>query len=347
MPARPRDASAVDLVPERRASRESLRDRIRPSKRRRRESCSPVVDARPATAGGESAGGWKKPMLPDNATHPSTSDLPILSSDATPWQRRRHLRQSRPAPRTLWARSPSPPVDLATRLRVGLDARRRRERRRERKAERAARRAARSMRDGGNDDRKGRVDVATVRKKDGGGGDGNGDGVKCVSAADTQPRAQDSTAGLGGEGRQEGEGEEEVIGPLPMTVAPAGSIAGGAKDYGRALRPGEGSKMAAFVQDGARIPRRGEIGLDCTKITSLEQQGYVMSGSRNRRMEAVRIRKENQVYSAEELAALSKFDHDERRQREEQVLEQFRGLVEAKMGGAAKDAERRRGDTAE
>lgn len=60
---------------------------------------------------------------------------------------------------------------------------------------------------------------------------------------------------------------------------------------------GEGSAMAQFVQEGQRIPRRGEIGLGSEDIDKFENAGYVMSGSRHRRMNAVRVRKENQVYS--------------------------------------------------
>ncbi len=70
--------------------------------------------------------------------------------------------------------------------------------------------------------------------------------------------------------------------------------------YGHALLPGEGEAMAEFVKMGKRIPRRGEIGLTSTEIEDFEKAGYVMSGSRHRRMEAVRLRKENQVYSADE-----------------------------------------------
>ncbi|CAG8450235.1 2331_t:CDS:2 [Ambispora leptoticha] len=65
--------------------------------------------------------------------------------------------------------------------------------------------------------------------------------------------------------------------------------------------------MAAYVQEGKRIPRRGEIGLTSDQIQSFEDVGYVMSGSRHRRMNAVRIRKENQVISAEEKRALMLF----------------------------------------
>ena len=50
--------------------------------------------------------------------------------------------------------------------------------------------------------------------------------------------------------------------------------------YGKALLPGEGAAMAAYIADGKRIPRRGEIGLTSDEIDTYEGQGYVMSGSR-------------------------------------------------------------------
>lgn len=53
--------------------------------------------------------------------------------------------------------------------------------------------------------------------------------------------------------------------------------------------------MAAYVQSGKRIPRRGEVGLTSDQIEKYEAVGYVMSGSRHSRMNAIRMRKENQV----------------------------------------------------
>ena len=47
-----------------------------------------------------------------------------------------------------------------------------------------------------------------------------------------------------------------MVGPLPPNTDAAGGDRG---DYGGALRPGEGAAMAAFVQSGKRIPRRGEV----------------------------------------------------------------------------------------
>ena len=72
------------------------------------------------------------------------------------------------------------------------------------------------------------------------------------------------------------------------------------KSWGGALLPGEGDAIAAYVQSGKRIPRRGEVGMSAEEIESYEGLGYVMSGSRHKRMNAVRMRKENQIYSAEE-----------------------------------------------
>ena len=74
----------------------------------------------------------------------------------------------------------------------------------------------------------------------------------------------------------------EAFGPTPR-VGPAL----GHKDFGRALLPGEGAAMAAFVAEGKRIPRRGEIGLTSDEIASYESVGYVMSGSRYARLTRV------------------------------------------------------------
>lgn len=103
------------------------------------------------------------------------------------------------------------------------------------------------------------------------------------------------------------------------------------KDFGHALLPGEGAAMAAFIAEGKRIPRRGEIGLTCDEISTFEEVGYVMSGSRHRRMEAVRIRKENQLYSADEKRALAMFSKEERQKRETKILGQFREMVNSKI----------------
>ncbi|KAM5298398.1 NKAP-like protein [Ctenodactylus gundi] len=104
-------------------------------------------------------------------------------------------------------------------------------------------------------------------------------------------------------------------------------------NYGHALLPGEGAAMAEYVKAGKRIPRRGEIGLTSEEIASFECSGYVMSGSRHRRMEAVRLRKENQIYSADEKRALAFFNQEERRKRESKILSSFREMVYRKTKG--------------
>ncbi len=88
--------------------------------------------------------------------------------------------------------------------------------------------------------------------------------------------------------------------------------------------------MARFVAEGKRIPRRGEIGLESDEIQQYEDLGYVMSGSRHRRMEAVRLRKENQIYSADEKRALATFNHEARSNKEQALMTQFKGIVDSK-----------------
>ena len=49
-------------------------------------------------------------------------------------------------------------------------------------------------------------------------------------------------------------------------------------------------------------------------------------------MNAVRMRKENQVYSAEEKRALAMFNYEEKQKRENQMLADFRQLIQNKLG---------------
>lgn len=128
---------------------------------------------------------------------------------------------------------------------------------------------------------------------------------------------------------EDNDGEE--FGPLSKNSAALNQ-----KDFGRALLPGEGAAMASYVMEGKRIPRRGEIGLTSDEIETFESVGYVMSGSRHRRMEAVRIRKENQIYSADEKRALAMFSREERQKRENKILSQFKEMVTAKTSAANK-----------
>ncbi|KAF5930151.1 hypothetical protein HYC85_031024 [Camellia sinensis] len=106
------------------------------------------------------------------------------------------------------------------------------------------------------------------------------------------------------------------------------SRAEGHISYGGALRPGECDAIAQYVQQGKRIPRRGEVGLSAEEIQKFESLGYVMSGSRHQRMNAIRIRKENQVYSAEDKRALAMFNYEEKAKREQKVMADLQWLVQ-------------------
>ncbi|PWA76208.1 hypothetical protein CTI12_AA233600 [Artemisia annua] len=120
--------------------------------------------------------------------------------------------------------------------------------------------------------------------------------------------------------------DDELVGPKPLPRA-EGHIS-----YGGALRPGEGDAIAQYVQQGKRIPRRGEVGLSADEISRYENLGYVMSGSRHQRMNAIRIRKENQVYSAEDKRALAMFNYEEKAKREQKVMSDLQRLVQRHIG---------------
>ncbi|XP_068659226.1 uncharacterized protein [Aristolochia californica] len=120
--------------------------------------------------------------------------------------------------------------------------------------------------------------------------------------------------------------DEPFVGPAPLPRA-EGHIS-----YGGALRPGEGDAIAQYVQQGKRIPRRGEVGLSAEEIQKFETLGYVMSGSRHQRMNAIRIRKENQVYSAEDKRALAMFNYEEKSKREHKVMDDLQKLVQRHIG---------------
>ncbi|GJE97744.1 as-induced vulval development antagonist-domain-containing protein [Phanerochaete sordida] len=150
------------------------------------------------------------------------------------------------------------------------------------------------------------------------------------------PRVPASTSGtmLSGDRDAEDDSDDEV-GPQPLDM-PSKTRKIDERQYGGALLRGEGSAMAAFLQDGTdvRIPRRGEIGLTSNEIESYETVGYVMSGSRHRRMNAVRMRKENQVISAEEKRGILQLQREERERREAILREEFQELVKDKLKSA-------------
>lgn len=131
------------------------------------------------------------------------------------------------------------------------------------------------------------------------------------------------------------EEENAMVGPEPLYTYELGEH-GVNTGYGQNLRPGEGTAMAAYVQQGQRIPRRGEVGLDAAEIDQFERAGYVMSGNRNAKMNAVRMRKENQVYSAEEKAALAMLNFEEQKKKEAKIIDDMKRLVEKTVNDATK-----------
>eukprot|EP01065_Artemidia_motanka_P043345 TRINITY_DN5994_c0_g1_i1.p1 TRINITY_DN5994_c0_g1~~TRINITY_DN5994_c0_g1_i1.p1 ORF type:complete len:481 (+),score=168.46 TRINITY_DN5994_c0_g1_i1:40-1482(+) len=115
------------------------------------------------------------------------------------------------------------------------------------------------------------------------------------------------------------------VGPMPVDAGIAA-----VHSYGTNLLPGEGSAMARYVQDNKRIPRRGEIGMTAEEIESFESMGWEMSGSRHKRMNAVRERKEGQVIGAEGQRALAVLAKEERLQKESKVLQNLRNILSQK-----------------
>lgn len=134
---------------------------------------------------------------------------------------------------------------------------------------------------------------------------------------------------------------DDSEGPAPLPSQLPGSDAAGSgkkNNYGGNLLPGEGEALAAYVQQNIRIPRRGEIGYSELDIEQYESSGYVMSGSRHARMNAVRLRKENQVFSQEEKRALALIAFEENQQKEQKVMAEMREMLE----GRKREAEERK-----
>ncbi|XP_007891378.1 NF-kappa-B-activating protein [Callorhinchus milii] len=165
---------------------------------------------------------------------------------------------------------------------------------------------------------------------------------KAKKAKKNKKKASDSSSGESEEENANGEEiwiERTYDNEKEISIGPAAPMEYSNQDdekplnYGHALLPGEGAAMAEYVKAGKRIPRRGEIGLTSDQIASFETSGYVMSGSRHRRMEAVRLRKENQIYSADEKRALASFNKEERQKRENKILSGFREMVHRKTRG--------------
>lgn len=128
-----------------------------------------------------------------------------------------------------------------------------------------------------------------------------------------------------------GDDDSDEDGPEPLPEAEDTGLVDKRVNYGGALLPGEGAAIAQYVQKNMRIPRRGEVGWSGQEIEGLETSGYVMSGSRHARMNAIRIRKENQVYSAEEKRALALIQFEEKQQAEAKIMNDFRDMLDQRL----------------
>eukprot|EP01125_Pyxidicula_operculata_P016017 TRINITY_DN5473_c0_g1_i2.p1 TRINITY_DN5473_c0_g1~~TRINITY_DN5473_c0_g1_i2.p1 ORF type:complete len:134 (+),score=39.93 TRINITY_DN5473_c0_g1_i2:301-702(+) len=117
--------------------------------------------------------------------------------------------------------------------------------------------------------------------------------------------------------------EKNLFGPAPLSVITEKPKF---KFSGEPQIPGEAEAMGEYVKDNKRIPRRGEL-ISAKDISKFEVAGYVMSGSNNRKMTAARLRKESQLYSAEEKRLLSQIKVEEQIKRENELIATFRTYV--------------------
>ncbi|KAG0230822.1 hypothetical protein BGW42_000647 [Actinomortierella wolfii] len=123
-------------------------------------------------------------------------------------------------------------------------------------------------------------------------------------------------------------GDDMEVGPAPLQLRDKKMDE---RSYGGALLAGEGSAMAAYVQEGKRIPRRGEIGLESEQIEAFENAGFVMSGSRHHRMNAVRVRKENQVLNAEQKREMLRYAQEEKLKKDNKIINDLREMAAARL----------------
>ncbi|CAE7721777.1 unnamed protein product, partial [Symbiodinium sp. KB8] len=241
----------------------------------------------------------------------------------------------------IWADSPSPPTDVLEAVReeaAKLD----RERKRRGRAKKAKQDATEAQAEAQATAAEAEVAAGAVRADQRAASEAEEQAAAPAAAAGDQESASTGAAGAPGaegtsaqgadgalDGEDSGSDSDSDFGPMPLRgddgelmVQPS---RGG---FGGAMRPGEGQKIAAFVQAGKRVPRRGEVAWSGEEITKFEASGYVMSGSRNVRMNEVRLRKENQVFNAEEKRAMAMLNWEQEQQRQEQSLAALARIVE-------------------
>ncbi|EGD79077.1 hypothetical protein PTSG_02045 [Salpingoeca rosetta] len=146
---------------------------------------------------------------------------------------------------------------------------------------------------------------------------GAGDDDEWVEAPPVPP--QEKTAS----GDEDDDDEDDdVIGPAPPKTLKLNRAT-----LGSHMLKGEADAIADYVEEGKRIPRRGEIGLTSNEISDYEAQGYIMSGSRNLRMEAVRLRKENEIYDAERQRQMALINQEAREKKNNALIAEMRDFL--------------------
>ncbi|XP_952480.1 uncharacterized protein TA12070 [Theileria annulata] len=121
---------------------------------------------------------------------------------------------------------------------------------------------------------------------------------------------------------------DEEYGPQPLKTS---NSLDWKVSYGGELMPGEGDAIAQYIQKGKRIPRRGEVGLTTEQIENFEKIGYVMSGSRHKAINRMRIKKESLVLTAEQEKAKALEKLESRMRRENEILNHFREMIMKKQ----------------
>jgi len=117
--------------------------------------------------------------------------------------------------------------------------------------------------------------------------------------------------------------QDESIGPQPIKVELDKKEE--KRFYaGTSINRDEAQKYAHYVQQGKRIPRRGEVGLSSEEIEKYESLGYVMSGLRHKKMTMARLKKEQQVYTAEEKRALAIYNLEEQMRKERNIINEMK-----------------------
>lgn len=121
--------------------------------------------------------------------------------------------------------------------------------------------------------------------------------------------------------------EQIEIGPVPLKIEYDKNQE--RKMYqGMNINPTEAHLYAQYIQQGKRIPRRGEVGITSQEIEYFESIGYVMSGSRHKKINAVRQRIEGKVYSAEDKRALVIFNLEENIKKEKNIINGFKYMMQ-------------------